>query len=62
MSFKQKDVEKFESDWRHAQGYLKSMIDNPIVDDIMYMNFKTITRQLESLVIDTSDYARSDKD
>jgi hypothetical protein len=62
MNFKQEDVENFESDWMHAQNYLKSMMDNPIVVDKMYMNLKAITRQIESLVINISDYARGDKD
>ena len=62
MSFKQEDVEKFERDWRVAERQLSYMLENCIVSDRMYQDMKARIRSLESLVLDISDAARSDKD
>jgi hypothetical protein len=58
----QKNIEKFETDWRKAKGYLESMANNPVLASTMYVEFTTRIRSLESLVVDVSDCVRSDKD
>lgn len=62
MSFKQEDVEKFERDWHVAERHLGYMLENNIVSDRMYQDMKARIRSLESLAVDISDAARSDKD
>jgi len=62
MSFKQEDVERFEHNWNSAERYLGYMLNNEIVSDKMYQDLKARIRSLESLVVDISDAARSDKD
>jgi len=62
MAFKQEDVIKFEKDWDFAIKRLESMAENPIVSNGLYDDFKSRVRSLESIVIDISLIARSDKD
>lgn len=62
MAFKQEDVEKFERDWDFAIKRLESMAENPIVSNGLYKDFKSRVRSLESIVLDISLIARSDKD
>jgi len=60
--YKQEEVEKFETDWRIAKRHLEAMAGSPIVSSGMYMDFTMRMKSIESLVMDISDYARSDKD
>jgi hypothetical protein len=62
MAFKQEDVEKFEHDWDLAMTRLEAMANNSVVSNGMYQDFKRRVQSLESLVIDISLIARSDKD
>lgn len=62
MNFKQEEVEKFETDWRIAKRHLEAMAGSLIVSSGMYMDFVARMKSIESLVMDISDYARSDKD
>lgn len=62
MSFKQKDVEKFEREWDFAVKHLTAMAENPILDDQMYRGLNDRIRSLELCVLDISSYVRSDKD
>jgi len=62
MSFKQEDIEKFEHDWHNAERYLGYMLESKIISDQMYRNMCARIISIESLVLDISDNARSDKD
>lgn len=62
MGYKQEDVEKFERDWDYAIKRLEAMAENPIVPNGLYRDLKSRVRSLESLVLDISLIARSDKD
>lgn len=62
MSFKQEDIEKFECDWDMTKKYLEFMLSNKILSGKMYSDLKARVKSIESLVVDISDCARSDKD
>lgn len=62
MSFKQEDVEKFERDWDMAEKFLSSMLASPVVMNVQYQDLKARIRSIDSLVMDISLMARSDKD
>jgi len=62
MTFKQEDVEKFEQDFEKVMKNLSSMMNNPIVSKQDYRDLGARIRSFESLFIDISTSARSDKD
>jgi len=62
MSFKQEDVEMFEQDFETVMKYLSLMMNNPIVSKQDYRDLSSRIRSFESLFIDISTSARSDKD
>lgn len=56
------EIEKFEMDWSNAKKHLENMIHNKMVNPEMQRELRTRIKSIDSLVIDISDYIRSDKD
>lgn len=55
------EIEKFEMDWSNAKKHLENMIHNKMINVEMQRELRSRTQSLDSLVIDISDYLRSDK-